>query len=223
MNYFKQTHSQALWLAFLISSCIFILWPTIDIQTSQLFFNNGFYMKGSWWEELLYYSVRPFLISVLLTLIGLWLVNKFTHKNILGINGKKVAFFTLVLVLGSGIIVHLVLKNNFNRPRPRHIEEFNNSRIFTPAFVISEGKNTNYSFSSGHSSAAFAALALALLFKYRKTALIIAFTYGSLVSLARIAAGGHFLSDTVVSFFIMAITTDIFYYVLFVRHPDKNQ
>lgn len=222
MNYFKQTHSLTLWLSFLISSCIFILWPSIDIQTSQLFFNNGFYMKGSWWEDLLYYSVRPFLISVLATLVVLWLFNKFTHKNLLGINGKKVAFFTLVLVIGSGIIVHLVLKNNFNRPRPIHIEEFNNNRIFTPAFVITEGKNINYSFSSGHSSAAFSALALALLFKHRKAALMLAFTYGSLVSLARIAAGGHFLSDTVVSFFIMAIITDIFYYMLFVRHQDKN-
>ena len=222
MNYIKQTHSQILWGAFLLSSFILIRFPEIDIQVSSLFFNNGFYMRGSWWETALYNSVRPFLILTLIGLISLWLFNKYAHKHILGIDGKKTAFFALVLLIGSGIIVHMVLKNHFNRPRPLHITEFNGSRTFAPAFVISEGENINYSFSSGHSSAAFAALALALLFKHRKTALTIAFIYGCLVSFARMAAGGHFLSDNIASFFIMAITTDIFYYLFFVRHKENQ-
>ncbi len=221
MNYIKQTHSQILWITFLLSSFIFIAFPHLDIQISRLFYNNGFYLKGSWWEAALYKSVKPFLIITLLGLTGLWLFNKFSHKNILGINGKKTAFFFLVLLIGSGIIVHVVFKNHFGRPRPVHITEFSGSKIFTPAFVISNGCDRNCSFSSGHSSAAFAALALAMLFKYRKTALTIAFIYGSLVSLARIAAGGHFFSDNVVSFFVMAITTDIFYYLFFVRHREN--
>lgn len=221
MNYIKQTHSQILWITFLLSSFIFIAFPHLDIQISRLFYNNGFYLKGSWWETALYKSVKPFLIITLLGLTGLWLFNKFSHKNILGINGKKTAFFFLVLLIGSGIIVHVVFKNHFGRPRPVHITEFSGSKIFTPAFVISNGCDRNCSFSSGHSSAAFAALALAMLFKYRKTALTIAFIYGSLVSLARIAAGGHFFSDNVVSFFVMAITTDIFYYLFFVHHREN--
>ena len=45
--------------------------------------------------------------------------------------------------------------------------------------------------------------------------------YGIAISTIRIAAGGHFLSDTVVSFFIVYITTLIFYGLFF--KGDKHE
>jgi membrane-associated PAP2 superfamily phosphatase len=47
--------------------------------------------------------------------------------------------------------------------------------------------------------------------------LLIAFGFGSLVSLCRISAGAHFFSDSVVSFFVMLLVADVFYYYMFVR------
>lgn len=217
MNYLKQTHTQILLICFFISSIIFLQYSSLDIQISRVFFDSGFYLKGSWWEAILYKSVKPFLIISLIGVIFLWQFNKRQNKNIFAINGKKVGFLFLVLVIGSGIIVNAIFKNQFGRPRPVNITEFNGTQHFTPAFIISNGCEKNCSFSSGHGSAAFFALALALFFKYRKTALTIAFIYGCLVSFARIAAGGHFFSDNVVSFFIMAITTDLLYYLFFIR------
>ena len=199
----------------------FITFPTVDIQVSSLFFDNGFHLKGSWWERFLYKSVKPFLIFTLLALVILWLFNKYTNKNIFNIDGRKTGFLILVLVIGSGIIVNAIFKDNFGRARPSHIMEFNGTKEFTPAFVISQECDKNCSFSSGHGSAAFFTLALALLFKNRRRALAIAVTYGCLVSLARIAAGGHFFSDNVTSFFVMAITTDVLYYILYARHKKK--
>jgi len=222
MNYIKQAHSQILLICFIISSLIFISFPSIDIQISGMFFNNGFYLKGSWWEQFLYNSVKPFLTASILSVIGLWLINKYMNKNIFLINGKKTLFIILVLVIGSGLIVNAIFKDNFGRPRPRDIIEFNGIKEFQPAFSISNECDKNCSFSSGHGSAAFFTLALALLFKHRKRALLLAFVYGSLVSLARISAGGHFFSDNVVSFFVMAITTDVLYYLFFSRHTSNS-
>ena len=200
---------------------VFVAFPTIDIQVSSLFFENGFHLKGNWWERLLYKSVKPFLILTLLTITILWLVNKYTDKNIFKIDGRKTGFIVLVLVLGSGLVVNAIFKDNFGRARPANIIEFNGTQQFTPAFVISQECDRNCSFSSGHGSAAFFTLALALLFKNRRRAFAIAITYGCLVSLARIAAGGHFFSDNVTSFFVMAITTDALYYILYTRHKAK--
>ncbi len=47
--------------------------------------------------------------------------------------------------------------------------------------------------------------------------------YWSWVRLSRsIVAGGHFLSDNVASFFIMAITTDVLYYLFFLRKKTAD-
>ena len=217
MNYFKQLHSQALFILFLLLSTVFIIFPEIDIYVTSLLYNDGFYLKNTWWENFLYDSVKPFLLMTVFTVIFLWLYNKFSNKNLLSINGKKTLFLILVLVIGAGVIVNTIFKDNFGRARPRDIVEFNGTKEFSPAFIISQECHKNCSFSSGHGSGAFFTLALAIFFKYRKSALLVAFIYGSAVSFARIAVGGHFLSDNVVSFFVMAITTDILYYNFYIR------
>ena len=74
------------------------------------------------------------------------------------------------------------------------------------------------SFSCGHASGAFALMAFALLTQRRRHFWMgLALTYGVLVSYARLAAGGHFLSDIVVSFFIMFFISKLFYFYLFER------
>ncbi len=47
-----------------------------------------------------------------------------------------------------------------------------------------------------------------------------AFCYGSIVGLARMYQGRHFLSDVVFSFFFVYITAEILYYRMFEKAPD---
>jgi len=216
MNYFKQTHTQLLIICFFFSSVILVAVPDIDLLVSGLFFDNGFYLKDSWWESYLYSSVPPFLTVSVVTVTVLFFVNRYLDKNIFSIDGRKTLFLIFVLVVGPGLIVNVVFKDHFGRARPTDVIEFNGTKHFTPAFVISPECDKNCSFSSGHGAGAFVALAIALFFKHRKKALAIAFAYGCLVSFARIVAGRHFFSDNVVSFFIVAITTDVLYYLYFV-------
>ena len=224
MKYFTHTSTQVLFLAFSIFVATIIAFPELDLYVSGLFYNNHFYMKGSLWESILYQSVPALLIITIVSVLLLCCYNLLTGKNIGCIDIRKTVYLLLVLIIGSGIIVNLGLKEHSGRARPVHISEFNGSKQFTPAFIISDQCDRNCSFSSGHSSAAFFFIAVAMLFKKRRTALLIAFTYGSLVSLARIAAGGHFLSDCIMSFFIMAFTADFLFRVLQpVTHEPQNK
>jgi len=214
LHYIKQPHSQILLLLLFVSALFFYRYPQVDLAISAFFYDSGFYMKGSWWESILYKSVSVLLIGTIVPAAVISLINHFTGKNYLTLTPKKFAFLFLTLLLGSGIIVNLALKSHSGRARPVHVEQFQGDKQFTPAFQLADQCERNCSFASGHSSGAFFFLALAMLFRRYKPLLLLAFLYGSLVSLARIAAGGHFFSDCVTSFFIMAITADVLYFLL---------
>jgi len=199
-------------------SAVFVLFPEIDIYFTTLFYSeeSGFIYANHWLEDILYISVRYLLVVMNISALILWLYNRFNKKNILDFNGKKLLFVLLVLAIGSGLIVNALLKDNWGRARPAQTTIFGGDLNFTPAFVISD--QGGYSFSSGHSSAAFALMAFAMLAKRRKKFwMTLAISYGFAVSLARIVAGGHFLSDIFVSFFVILITSKMLYYLMFER------
>ena len=199
-----------IWIAFVLSSIFFIFFSQIDIDFSSLFYQNGFYLRGSLYETFFYKSV-PIIISTLaIGSITLFLYNTISKKNILGIDKKTILYIILVLSLAPGLIVNTTLKENWGRARPMDIVQFGGNKEFTPAFILSnQGGN---SFSSGHGSAAFSILGFALLARSRKKLWItLALSYGVAVSFARIIGGGHFLSDNLTSFFIVYIATYALY------------
>jgi len=199
-----------IWLSFFIISFIFILFPDIDIAFSSLFYDGGFYLKGSLYEVFFYKSV-PIVVSTLAVgSIVLYTYNKITKHNILSIDNRKILYIVLVLALAPGLIVNATFKENWGRARPAEIKQFGGDKTFTPAFVLSDQKGN--SFSSGHGSAAFSVLGFALLARKRRELWIaLALSYGVAVSFARIIGGGHFLSDNITSFFVVYITTHILY------------
>jgi membrane-associated phospholipid phosphatase len=44
---------------------------------------------------------------------------------------------------------------------------------------------------------------------------------GAFVSFCRVASGAHFFSDTIVSFFVMLLVADIFYYYLLSAERER--
>lgn len=220
MSYLKLRHAQLILACFLISSLLFVKFPGIDLGISTIFFDKGFYLAGQW-KSWIQDSVRYFLCLSVVSVIGLYFYNRYSKRNLFGIDGKKVAYLLLVLVLGAGMIVNGVLKEDFGRARPRDIVEFGGSKIFTPAFVVSHECDSNCSFSSGDGAGAFFALALALALSRRRAVLLSAFAFGAFVSYSRVASGAHFLSDCVVSFFIMLIVADVLYYYLVLTARER--
>jgi len=225
MSYLQQKHSQVLLISFIVISILLVTFPNIDIEVSRYFFSEElgkFSMKKVWWVDILYESCRPVIIFSVIGLIILWQFNKYKGTKFLSVDGRRVACKLLILLLGAGLIVNAIFKDQFGRARPRHIVEFHGTQQFTPAFVITDQCDKNCSFSSGHGAGAYFTLALALLFRNRKRALAVAFVYGTSVSIARIAAGGHFFSDNIVSFFVMALTTDLLYYIFYKKNQEPS-
>lgn len=200
-----------IWFSFLFFSLLFIFVPQIDIYVSNLFFsNNTFPLKGSLFESFFYKSVPIIVTIAAISSILIFFYNILNKKNIFGINKRVILYIVLVLSIAPGLIVNSLFKEHWGRARPNQTIIFGADKEFTPPFILSQ-ENGN-SFSCGHGAAAFSMVGLALLIKRRKKLWLgLAFGYGILVSIARIIAGGHFLSDTVTSFFIVYISTLMLY------------
>jgi len=204
-----------IWLLFLACSIIFVSFPQIDIEVASLFYDGAeFPLNGTLIEEFFYNSVRPLIIFLTLSSIAIFIYNYTKKKNLLNINSKAMLFIVLFLTIAPLLIVNTTLKENWGRARPAQTIDFGGQKEFTPAFMMSN--QGGYSFSSGHAAAAFSLLGFALLAKRRQKLFITTvLVYGTLVSLARMAAGGHFLSDVVTSFFIVYIATHVLYKLIF--------
>jgi len=174
---------------------------------SELFYapGAGFTQIGAPWERVLYESVDWIVGAAVVVSVGILLVGVLRNGPV-GRRGKVAALLLVVLAVGPGLIVNGILKEHWGRARPRDVVEFGGDHRFTPAIVISDQCERNCSFTAGHPSAGFAlaALGYAYVSRRRRWAVFAAATgFGLLVGLARVAVGGHFLSDVLFSGFIV--------------------
>lgn len=206
-----------LWLAFGAMAAVFVLTPAIDLAVSALFFDPsaGFLNRGRPWEQLAYHSVEALMYGVNLGLIVWCLVRSRRRVRSGRRCARDLAYLLLVLALAPGLIVNALLKEHWGRARPVQVAELGGDRVFTPAFVRSDQRGG--SFSSGHAAAAAYLVVVAWLLGGRRRALwlALAMAYALLVGVARIAAGGHFLSDVLTSYFVVALGAFLLYGSLF--------
>jgi membrane-associated PAP2 superfamily phosphatase len=112
---------------------------------------------------------------------------------------SKAVFVLLFLALGPGLVVNVLFKDHLGRARPREIVEFGGSHQHTPIWQPgNSGKNS--SFPSGHAAIAFFLIAPWFLLRDEKHTIAVGFLvsgliFGSLVSIARVVQGGHFIAD----------------------------
>ncbi len=120
------------------------------------------------------------------------------------------SFLALSLIIGPGLLVNTLFKDNWGRARPHQILEFGGSAHFTPAAVLADQCTRNCSFPSGHGALAFWLMAVALVVpaRWRVLAMTIAVIIGFLVGAMRIAQGGHFLSDVVAAALIVVLVNE---------------
>ncbi|MCF7985236.1 MAG: phosphatase PAP2 family protein [Thiohalocapsa sp.] len=191
---------------------LMLAFPRIDLVVSGLFYSaeEGFAAQGTHWEQFAYRSVPVLMVGVNLGLVGLWLYNRINRRQLLGFDGRKLAFLLCLLALVPGLLVNQVFKEHWGRARPVKLEQFGGNDRFTPAFVRSD--QGGGSFSSGHAAAAAYLVGVAaVLFGPRSRWAVAAALFTALVAVARVAAGGHFLSDVLASAFFVLFG----YYFLF--------
>ena len=212
------------WAAMFAVSLLLFLFPGTDLAVSALFYTpgEGFLQHSTLWERFFYRSVPVVLTGFYVGALLLWVYNRAARRSLLAFDGRKLLYVLLVGALGSGLLVNAVLKDHWGRARPVQTVPFGGEKAFTAPFVLSDqgGK----SFSSGHTSGAFALLALVFLARRGRAAVAAGvIAYGAAVSLARIAAGGHFFSDVIVSVFIMYIVSAVLYDRMFGCAAEKKE
>ncbi len=191
--------SYRVWGLILIVGTVAIAFFELDKQTISYFYQDcqcwDLAEKGFWRFLYLYAPVPGYLLAMV-SLVAISL----SYSKPAWLSWRKPAMMMVFcLAVGPGILVNLVFKDNWGRPRPREVLEFGGREAFLQPWQPGK-RGEGKSFPCGHCSIAFY-LAVPFLFLKRRHAyaawafLIAGLVLGSLTGLARMMAGGHFLSD----------------------------
>jgi lipid A 4'-phosphatase len=191
----------------LVCFAVFAIWPAIDLRVSQAFHDptSGFVIAGNPLAEALRLAIWNAGIVVCIAA---------AFGTVMGLVGRTVVlptrawgFILALYLLGPGLMVELVTKPLWGRPRPAQVAEFGGPLPFSPPNELADLCIRNCSFVSGEVSGAIVtAIALVVLrshlmprLSHRMPVLLLATAWflPPAVALQRIAAGRHFLSDTV--------------------------
>jgi membrane-associated PAP2 superfamily phosphatase len=208
----------------LLLSLLFILLPRFD-----LWFSGGFYDPETssfpasripfaiWLRE----AANTVVWIIALALIGTVILKIALPRRPSAVAPRTVAFFLTSLILGPGILVNGFLKEISGRPRPEGILDFGGESPFVPAWRFTDYCATNCSFVSGEASTAIWLVVLVVVAppRWRRAVLVATLAFATLVSLNRIAFGGHFLSDVLISWALTLFVIAVVHFVLFVAPP----
>jgi lipid A 4'-phosphatase len=195
--------------------------PALDLWVSGLFYEpgRGFPLGDSAAVQLVYRGV-PYLATFLVLALLVCLAAALRRRRpVLGISARAAAFLLLALAIGPGILTNVVLKDHWGRARPAQIVQFGGTRDFTPAAIPANQCERNCSFTSGHAALGFYFVSFAFLARTRRgrwAGQAAAIVLGAIFGLARIAQGGHFLSDVVVSGLVVYATSWALYEAMMV-------
>jgi lipid A 4'-phosphatase len=207
---------------FALAAAIFLLFPGIDLWASGLFYRpEGRFFLGDWAPVRVIYRGVPYIVElVVIAVPALCLAALWRRRSIAALDLRAAAFLLLSLALGPGLLVNAVLKDHWGRARPAQVTEFAGARQFTPALMPADQCAHNCSFPAGHPATGFYLVSFAFLVRdprRRRMAEGAAIAAGALIGLARIAQGGHFLSDVVFSGLLVYGTSWLLYRTIIVH------
>lgn len=198
-----------------------VFWNSnLDIQVSQHFYHPEnpqqewpVQYHAPWYQLYLYGG----LISIIITFLAYLVIavpafiKSFHRYQIYGV------FLLLVMLLGPGVLVNGIFKDNWGRPRPRDVVQLGGEYQYVPPGKIAD--TGQKSFPCGHCSVGFTLTALYLVFRrinmyLALVGLVIGLVSGGALGYARVSAGGHFLSDVIWSFLITFSSAWLLYYFL---------
>ncbi len=187
----------------LVTGTLFALWPELDLMGAALFHSpDGFAGDGPLLKALR--ATLFYLPAIIMSAVAaLWIAARLGAPvpARLRPRGRSIAFLALTLALGPGLLVNVMLKDHWHRPRPVQVKEFGGPLEFRPWNRLDGGCAKNCSFVSGETSGAFWLVAPASLAPppLRLPAIAVALGVGALTGGLRVAFGGHFLSDAIMS------------------------
>lgn len=204
----------------ILCAVVFLLFPQLDLIVASNYFNGQTftYADNAFVRFIYVVFAKIHVFYLLLFITGIvicwrkrWLKGR-----------KSWTFLLLTLLLGPGLLVNLVLKDNsVGRPRPQHIEQFGGQDTFTPTFYYSGACDKNCSFVSGHAAIGFFLMSVAWV-RQKRIWLAFGITLGSLVGFVRILQGGHFFSDVIFAGWVVYFTCVIMAHAMRIPYPGQK-
>lgn len=200
----------------LIVTGLFLAFPGLDIAASRLFHHPdaGFILAQDPFLQRLR-ELGPFLVKLIAGLCLAVLLWPFVAGPLPERLPLRAPVFLLsTLALGPGLLVNALLKDNWGRPRPNAMDLFGGDAPYVSVWRISDHCGSNCSFVSGEASSSLWLITLAILAPpaWRRTVLAVILPLVLVLSANRVAFGGHFLSDTLISWCLTLLV------ILGVRH-----
>ncbi|MDY8109250.1 phosphatase PAP2 family protein [Fulvimarina sp. 2208YS6-2-32] len=195
-------------IGILAVSAFFWVFPDVDLVVSRWFFSSsdGFSLSDNSSLQWLRNS-SPWILAGIIVVILARIFRDAINGALTWTRVRTPIWLLSGLVLGPGLIVNGLLKEHWGRPRPRQVDVFGGDAVHQMVWVISDWCDRNCSFVSGEasSSAWLVAAALVTPQPVRLAATAMALVYAGLLSLNRIAFGGHFLSDVILAWLICGL------------------
>jgi lipid A 4'-phosphatase len=183
---------------------VFGLYPQLDLAIARLFFDV---------DPVRHFTFTWHLSPALMTARnnGLWVstvliapaVAALVVKLILPrrkapMSGRAILFLIAAMALGPGLLVNVVLKDHWGRPRPIDVTQFGGDQHFVAWWDPRGDCPSNCSFVSGDVSGAAWTLAPAALAppQWRALAYGAALAFTAAMAGMRLMAGAHFFTDT---------------------------
>lgn len=199
-------------IAALMAVSIVIVVLDLDRTIARRFYSadNGWFLaRKPLWAWLHQYGTIPGLVMTIAALIG-WCAGRFVPA--LASLRRPCMVVALTSIIAAGLLVNAVFKQYWGRPRPDQTIEFGGQwhyRHILPPGTPGKGA----SFPCGHCTMGFVFLAMAAFHQRNKllaySGITVGIVSGTLLSVARVVQGAHFLSDTVWSLGFITITATV--------------
>ncbi len=184
---------------------VFGLFPQFDIAISRPFYgivdgNYNMFAVRLWPKMMLVHFVTLRAVFLLVVPGVLALVGKLIMpRRRMVISARAAVFLVTTMLLGPGLLVNVVLKDHWGRPRPIDIVQYGGDQHFVAWWDPRGDCPANCSFVSGDVSTAAWTFAPAVLAppQWRALAYGAALVFTTAMAGIRLAEGGHFFTDTV--------------------------
>ncbi len=191
-----------------------VLWPQLDIAVAGYFLQDKPPVDpAQWlWVEWVNEYTPDIFRGLAMFCIAAWIVVSLLRRSRRA--GIALAFVGISLLLGPGFSTWAV-KEHTLRARPFDVVQFGGDRQFTPALTQARQCTDNCAFTSGHVACGFFFVSLMLLDPRRRWRWIAAgLVAGSLVGVARMSVGAHWLSDALWALPITLLASGLVWTVL---------
>lgn len=213
----------------IIAGLAFGLYPELDLRVARYFYgfidvyNNAFAWRiyppmmvardiGLWISALL---VAPAVAALVIKLM--------LPRRKLLMSGRAIVFLIATLALAPGLLVNVLLKDHWGRPRPIDVAQFGGDQHFVAWWDPRGGCASNCAFVSGDVAGAFWAIAPAALAppQWRAIAYGAALALGTGMAVIRVMAGGHFPSDVIFAGILTFLVVWVVYALIY-RWPRSR-